>query len=76
MQMFFIESEKHMEQPLPFHQGRGGAVLHHYYFIAFPLLSFLDSEATFTSKSAVVLLSSTNFFPSHLLTNASPEEMG
>ena len=46
------------------------------YFIAFPFSSFLDSEATFTSKSAVVLLSSTNFFPSHFLINASPEEIG
>ena len=47
-----------------------------YHFIALPFSSFLDSEATLTSKSAVVLLSSTNFFPSHFLTKAKPEEIG
>ena len=47
-----------------------------YHFIGLPFSSFLDSEATLTSKSAVVLLSSTNFFPSHFLTNAKPEEIG
>ena len=46
------------------------------YFIALPFSSLLDSEATFTSKSAVVLLSSTYFLPSHFLTSARPEEMG
>ncbi len=47
-----------------------------YHFIGLPFSSFLDSEATLTSKSAVVLLSSTNFFPSHFLTKAKPEEIG
>mgnify|MGYP001744433019 CR=1 FL=1 len=47
-----------------------------YHFIGLPFSSFLDSEATLTSKSAVVLLSSTNFFPSHFLIKAKPEEIG
>ena len=47
-----------------------------YHFIALPFSSRFDSEATLTSKSAVVLLSSTNFFPSHFLTKAKPEEIG
>lgn len=43
------------------------------YFMGAPLASLRASDASFTSKSVVLLLSSTNFLPSHFLISARPE---
>lgn len=58
--------------PSPFREGQLGKIDIPCCYCCFRYF-FLDNEARFTSKSAVVLLSSTNFLPSHLRCKERPE---